>query len=493
MSDKDKIRSGRVARSLRPLKMGAETAAAKASTALRSIGASDEKREAKRYELHARLAESYAKQLGEMKGAMMKIGQLLSFIDLDMIPERYRELYKRSLGTLQAEAPAMDPALLDEVVEIELGAPTHDVFKTFSSKPIAAASIGQVHHATLNDGTDVAVKVQYPGVAEAIENDLSNGELLATIFRLGQSMMGGIAPKTDPRVIIDEIRDRVSEELDYTIEAENQRYFRRLFTGHPTIRVPAVHNAYSTARVLTTDYVEGMRWADALNAPPEKRLAWGETIYRFSLGSLDRFGAFNADPHPGNYLFHDDGTVTFLDFGCVKVMHDGRHKKLVELIRAAGEGRAYDFREGLVALGFLPADDDLDPKRIVEWFAGAQPHLTQRPYEFTHADVSNFIRNTYDPLGEHKDIVKRFTMPKDNVILSRIDMGLWSILASLGGSLDWRGIGEEFWETGPPVTELGRAEAAWLRQMGMRDDWPPPLPRSGVDASLMREDPIRST
>lgn len=476
MSDDRRVRSGRIERTLRPVKLGAGTAAAAAARKLRSLGASDERRERQLHEFHVRMAERYTAELGSMKGAAMKLGQLLAFIDIEMIPAKYRELYRRSLGTLLADAPPADPELLEHVIEVELGAPASAIFAAFDREPIAAASIGQVHRARLEDGTDVAVKVQYPGVAEAIENDLRNGELLATMFRLGQSIMGGIAPKTDPRVIVDELRERVTEELDYGNEASNQRFFSALYEGHPFIAIPRIVDGYSTTRVLTMEYVEGKRWTQALEAPPDLRRTWAEAIFRFSLGSLDRFGVFNADPHPGNYLFHNDGTITFLDFGCVKVMRDGRHHRLVQTIRAAAEGRADDLRARLVELGFLPADDDLDADELLEWFVGGQPHFTQRPYEFTHADISNYIRRTYDPLGPHADIVKRFTMPKDNVILSRIDLGLWSILACLGGAVDWRGISDEIWGVGPPTGALGDAEARWLATMRRRDDWPPPLP-----------------
>jgi cytochrome P450 len=456
--------------------MGIGTAARRAGTAIKSMGADPEGKEAKLLEFHARNAQRYAEALGDMKGAVMKLGQLFSYVETDAIPERYREMYRRSLQALLADAPPMDLELLDEVVAYELGAPAKEVFAWFSSTPVAAASIGQVHEARLADGSRIAVKIQYPAVAEAIESDLSNTELLATVLRLGQSMLGGLAPRADIRTMVGELRERISEELDYRIEAQNQAFFARLYEGHPVIRIPRVYEEYSTERVLTMEYVEGKRWAEALEAPQELRLTWAEAICRFAFSSLDRFAVFNADPHPGNYLFHDDGTVTFLDFGCVKMMPFDQQLRNVELIRAAAEERAGDLKATLIVAGFLRPDDDAEPERLLEWFRGSQPHLYQRPYRFTHDDVAAYLRRVYDPLGEWGDIVKRFTMPKDNVVLARIDLGLWSVLASLGGTQDWRGISDEIWGVGPPVTEMGRAEAAWLETMRRRDDWPPPHP-----------------
>ncbi len=473
---KRRVRADRIGRSLRPLRMSAATAASHAATKLRSIGATEEEKAARLLEFHERVAERYVRELGEMKGAIMKIGQLLSIVDVGMIPERYRELYRRSFGSLLADAPPMPTEVLEETVELELGAPAREIFAWFAPEPLAAASIGQVHEARLEDGTRVAVKVQYPGIAEAVDADLRNGELLATFIRMGQSMMGGLLPRTDPRDVVDEVRERVSEELDYEQEARNQRYFSDLYLDHPAIRVPCVFADYSSTRVLTMEYDGGKRWAEALEAPEDQRVQWAEVIFRFVFGSLDRFTIFNADPHPGNYLFHDDGTVTFLDFGCVKVIPADRLQRNIGVVRALAEGRAADMKDMLVSAGMLAEHDDTDANVLLEWLAGTQRYLFTRPYRFTHADVAEQISRAADPLGEYGHLVKRIAMPKDNVFLSRIDFGLWSLLAALGGANDWRGISDEIWGVGPPATDLGIAEAAWLERQASIAAWPPPHP-----------------
>ena len=189
--------------------------------------------------------------------------------------------------------------------------------REFDWEPLAAASIGQVHAARLHDGRAVAVKIQYPGVADAIQADLKNNELLATFLGL----MFGLSPRKmsfDLRGAAREISARITEELDYRLEAANQTEFADIYRGHPFIHVPEVIGELCTDRVLTQELVQGKSWSDALTAGQELRDQWAEAIYRFVYGSYHRFCVFNADPHPGNYLFHDDGSVSFLDFGCVK-------------------------------------------------------------------------------------------------------------------------------------------------------------------------------
>src|SRR5205807_7122169 len=220
-------------------------------------------------------------------------------------------------ASLQADAEPMEPVLVAAVIESELGRPPEQLFADFSPEPIAAASIGQVHAARLHDGTEVAVKVQYPGVAEAIRDDLANTELLFTFVKIAK----GVVPQYrnfDVRAVADEIAARMGEEVDYGTELANQMEFAEHYRRHPFVRVPEVFPELSSDRVLTMQMVHGRRWPASGEVDQELPDRWGEAINRFFFGSIARFGVFNADPHPGNYLFHDDGTVTFLDFGCVK-------------------------------------------------------------------------------------------------------------------------------------------------------------------------------
>ena len=253
----------------------------------------------------------------------MKLGQMASYLDQGM-PEHLRA----ALAQLQADAPPMHTDLAAGVLRTELGHEPAELFETWDPTPIASASIGQVHRAITREGVAVAVKVQYPGVAEAMGADLRNVDLLFT-------GMGQLFPGLDPGPIVEELRDRLVEELDYALEAKNQELFADHYEGHPTIHVPRVLERYSTSRVLTTELAEGARFDEVVRtwSQPERDLA-AETIYRFAFGSLYRLHAFNGDPHPGNYLFRPGGRVTFLDFGLVKHFTEAELAPFEEMIRA---------------------------------------------------------------------------------------------------------------------------------------------------------------
>jgi predicted unusual protein kinase regulating ubiquinone biosynthesis (AarF/ABC1/UbiB family) len=253
-----------------------------------------------------RTAGDVAATLGGMKGVFMKVGQLASFVD-DAMPEHVRT----ALAQLQDSAPPMAPELAASVVRAELGAPPEVIFRTWDPTPLAAASIGQVHRAVLQDGTAVAVKVQYPGIDKTMEADLAQLEL----GRLVVPLMG---PRMDYRAMTTEVRARLSEELDYTIEAANQRQFSDWYEGHPFIHIPRVIDELSTKRVLTSTLGTGMRFAQLEKAPQPDRDLAAEVIFRFVHRSIHDHLTFNGDPHPGNYLFDGSGVVTFLDFGLVK-------------------------------------------------------------------------------------------------------------------------------------------------------------------------------
>jgi predicted unusual protein kinase regulating ubiquinone biosynthesis (AarF/ABC1/UbiB family) len=430
----------------------------------RASGAEAEAAERARQE---RLAERYAEVLGDMKGAVMKVGQILSFVDGDgVVPAPYRELFQSTMARLQSDVPPLAPDEIAGVIQTELGARPQEIFAYFSSQPVAAASIGQVHMARLADGTELAVKVQYPGVSDAVRADLANTSLLASVIKAGMALLGPQAPRLDPKLMVEEIRDRVADELDYRIEAANQQEFHSLYDGHPFIRIPAVHPEFSTGRVLVTDYIHGSRWSAAMAAEDAIRSRWGETIFRFVFASLHRHGLFNADPHPGNYLFHDDGTVTFLDFGCVKRFTAERVSVMSALVDAALACNAPDVLQAFINVGLLTHEDaeGLDPDRLLEFYRGAlRDRWDTQPFTYTPESVAEIVAGTYQPLGP---ITRRLQMPKDLLFLNRITIGASSILGHLYATADWRSIDSEIRHDGPPATELGRLEAAWRAGRG---------------------------
>jgi predicted unusual protein kinase regulating ubiquinone biosynthesis (AarF/ABC1/UbiB family) len=386
----------------------------------------------------ASAAENAARTMGQMKGAVMKIGQLVSFVDSDLVPPAYRE----ALAILQADAPPMPYALVEDVVRAELGAAPREIFSFFSEIPIAAASIGQVHAARLAGPAgerELVVKVQYPGVAEAIEADLANGALLSLMASLLQRILGPWAPGADVRAIVEEVRDRVGEELDYRIEAANQQEFADLYREDVVIGVPEVVHELSTAKVLTMEYVDAMRWAAAIEQPKVLRDQWGRTIARFVWGSLYGHRLFNADPHPGNYLFHEDGTVTFLDFGCVKRFTAERVASLRELMLAARDDDPDRMLAAFVGTGMLRTTEGFDKTIAVEWIRRAyEPLHSPQPYTYTKewaaAALSDVMSLKLGP--KERKLINKVDLPPDQVFLLRITAGLDSVLAGLNATFD---------------------------------------------------------
>jgi predicted unusual protein kinase regulating ubiquinone biosynthesis (AarF/ABC1/UbiB family) len=379
---------------------------------------------------------------------------MASYLD-EGLPPHLRE----ALSQLQQSAPPMSADLAAGVVERELGAPPDRVFSAWEPEPIAAASIGQVHRAVTHDGIPVAVKVQYPGVDEAIRADLGTA---GTLFR-GMAML---YPGLDPGPVVAELQARLLEELDYRHEAANQRHFADWYAGHPFIRVPAVFDGLSTGRVLTSELVEGARFEEVLGWSQQERDLAAEAIYRFVFRSIYRLHAFNGDPHPGNYLFTPGGRVTFLDFGLVKYFTEAETETFGTMIRAIvldEDPRA--FRTAVERAGLLPpglpfADDD-----VVQYFSAFYQLVRRR--ERTPVDgayASELVRRTFDASGPYGPVMKAANVPPPFVIIQRINLGLVAVLAQLRAAADWRGIAEELWPwvNGPATTDLGRAEAEWL-------------------------------
>lgn len=395
-------------------------------------------------------AEAVAETMGHMKGAFMKLGQMLSFVS-DEVPEELRA----ALAALQASAPPMDFALLRAVAEEELGRPLERAFARFDERPLASASIGQVHRATLPSGEEVAVKIQYPGVADAIRADLGN---VGMLYR----MISPLYPGLDARPVIDELRGRIFEELDYAREADNQRAFAERYDGHPFIRIPRVHASHSTARVLTSELVHGRRFAEVLGDDEAARARWGEILFRFVFGSIVRHGMFNGDPHPGNYLFDGDGRVVFLDFGCVKYFPSEMLTDWRALVRAHLTCDRVAFARQLVALGFLPSTDGFDLDMLFDYFGYFyEPIQEDREFVFTREYNARSFKQVFKPDGSATGLAKKLNMPRDFVFVNRIQWGVHSVLAHLGARGNFHRIERELLFGDPPSTELGRAEAAW--------------------------------
>lgn len=418
----------------------------------RTIFANASRKEKLNREFEIKSANQVVETLGQMRGVMMKLGQMAGYLD-DGLPENV----KATLGTLYNSVPPMSRQLAKRTIEAELGAPLEDVFASLDLDPIAAASIGQVHRAITKSGNAVAVKIQYPDAANTMAADLANSDALSRIIGLA-------FPNMDTKRVVAEIRERMLEELDYEIEARNQLLFFNYYNGHPFIHIPRIYNEMSTKRLLVTELVTGSSFEEAMTWPAQERNLAGETIYRFVFGSLYRIAAFNGDPHPGNYIFHKSGRVTFLDFGLTKVFQPAHLFVFESMIKTILiEPNPDQFRKVIESAGLIPPDSPLATSEIMEYFKHFYAFLTsEEEVELSSEFASAIFRHTFDVSSR---ISKFIDVPEYFVIIQRINLGLYALLARLGAKANWRKIAEEIWTfiQGPPATPMGELEQKWLR------------------------------
>jgi predicted unusual protein kinase regulating ubiquinone biosynthesis (AarF/ABC1/UbiB family) len=440
----------RLRRGLATLGLAARGGARYAGNAPRLFALAGDKRQQLRTDLAMRTAEDVAATLGTMKGVMMKLGQMASYVHDGLSPEA-----RRTLSRLQDSVPPMSPQLAAGVIRSEFGGEPDEIFQEWDPEPIAAASIGQVHRAITRDGRPVAVKVQYPGIAETITADLGNVAMLRRVLRI-------IAPNQDVASLVTELRERITEELDYSREAASQRLFADFFDGHPTIYVPGVVDELCTDRVITSDLATGARFSELMTWSQEEKDLAAETIYRYVFRSLYELSAFNGDPHPGNYLFEPGGRVTFLDYGLVKRFTKDELAPLVSMVRyLCVENDPEAFRAAMERAGFLAKDAPIPTDQVVEHMAVFYDTVREKgPRTMTGGYAAAVARRFFDfgsPLAAYAAI------PRSYVVLQRINLGLFAVLGEMKATADWRSIAEEIWPfvQGPPSTPLGEAEARW--------------------------------
>lgn len=458
------LRTGRGQRNADLAKLGVAVGSNYAGTAARKLFAGAERRIELDDARELRTAEAVAERLGNMKGALMKLGQMASYVD-EALPGPLRE----ALSQLQSNAPPMSSELAAQVIERDLGAPPTELFLQWDPQPIAAASIGQVHRAVVHDPATgqeraVAVKVQYPGVGEAVAADLRNANLLGMLLQQG---FGGL----DPEEMVAEVKERLTEELDYRLEARNQQLFADYYRGHPFIHVPDVLPAFSAAHVITSELVDGATWQQMLQWPQDEKDRIGEVLFRFVFRSLYGMRAFNGDPHPGNYLFHRSGRVTFLDFGLVKHFTDEEMTTFIAMVKAAAfDHDVHAFRAVVERAGMLrpgcPSPDD----EVGDYFSQFYESVRDdRIVTWSSDYASRIVRHTFDRTSP---IAQYATVPKAFVFIQRINLGLYALLGELHATGNYRRMAEELWPFagGPPSTALAAGEQSWLANRTRRDD-----------------------
>lgn len=439
--------TGRLVRTATPARL----AAAAAGRWLATFRFRGERRAAKRREAVLRTAEDVTRAMGEMKGAAMKVGQILSMMTGVVPPEM-----AAGLATLQSQAPAMAFELVEEVLEREYGRRLSEVFRRFEREPFAAASIGQVHRAELRDGTRVAVKVQYPGVREAIEQDLANVGLLLGV--------GGLVAKgLDVGTLLRDLKEGILGELDYRREAAWQERFARAFDGHGFVRVPEAYAELTTGAVLVQEWLPGRPFRGAVQLPQEERNRLGEILYRFCFGSLYRHGLFNGDPHPGNYLLLEDGRVGFVDYGCVAEFSPAVIAGFERLIRALDADDLEGWRAATEAIGLLLPGAPFSTDELYEHMHWYWAPILEDEVEFTPELAAEMVRRNTMTTGRGGEINRHCNVPEGMVFLTRINFGLAGLFASLRARGPWRAIVREYVDDTPPSTPLGRLSAATTR------------------------------
>ena len=460
--ESEKIPTSRVRRTATVASLAATEAmkqfGTRAANVARSEQASDEAMARRQLET----AKQIVAALGTMKGAAMKLGQVMSFLDVGLVPEQYREEFQHELAKLRDAAPTVSFKQMRRVIEEDLEEPLAELFDSFEEEPIAAASIGQVYRGTLKDGREVAVKVQYPGVASAVRADLQNLDMILRLLRR-------MTPGLDVKAIAEEIRERIVEELDYELEAQNQRALARIFEGHPFIVVPEVITSMSRERVLASAYVSGVGFEELKHRPQAERDRLAEIVFRFFLGCLYRHRQFSGDPHPGNFLLLEDGRVAFLDFGLFKRLDAGPVELELAAQRAVVERDAASLHRLLAESGFLPEPERVDSEHLLAFVEDAIWWYTtaDETVELTPEIATAVMIESSDPRSSHFREMRHQALRPEHLFGRRMEMLTLAVLSQLHARANWHRIAREWMYNDPPVTELGRMEAEFYGRTGV--------------------------
>ena len=405
-------------------------------------------------EVQARTAEQLFKVLGELKGGAMKFGQAMSVFEA-ALPENLAGPYRETLTKLQEAAPPLPARTVHRVLARELGADWRDRFREFDDAPAAAASIGQVHRATWADGREVAVKVQYPGAGDALLSDLTQ------IGRMSR-LVGVLVPGLEVKPLVAELKARVTEELDYALEARSQQAFATAYDGDPDVLVP--HVVDGTQQVLVTEWVDGTPLSRIIaNGPQEKRDRAGLLLTRFLFSGPGRAGLLHADPHPGNFRLHDDGRLVVLDYGAVNRLPDGLPAPIGPLLRLAVDGDAQGVFDGLRAEGFVRPGVDLDAERLLSYLAPILDPAREETFRFSRSWLRSQAVRVGDPRSPAYSTGLRLNLPPEYLLIHRVTAGTIGVLCQLEAEAGWRAELADWLPGFAPPTPAPRKRAARKR------------------------------
>ena len=446
MSKKTSHKSKRV---LRLAGMTATVAGRYASNKLRGAFLSEEKGKERTEKTYAKMADDLTETLGELKGAVMKLGQIASQTQ-DFLPKEFSQ----ALQKLQKQAPPMAFSVIEEQIELELGSPISLLFKSFDPEPYAAASIGQVHRAVSKTGHELIVKVQYPGVDKSVDTDLAQ---LRLTLKLGGLLK---IPKESVDKLFNEVRERLHEELDYEQEARNLREFRKFHADNAKILIPKVHSRLSTGRILTLEYLEGDH-IDELNDKQYNqslRNELGLTLFNMMAEQIFVLNKIHGDPHPGNFAFRPDGSVVVYDFGCIKVLRP-------EIVDAYADA----------IIGSIDEDYQLVDDALLRLGArvARQPSPGSAYYkvwrDIFFEPFSGIDEYCYESSSVHVEAAKQtslffkhmhhFSPPVDSMYIDRVISGQYWIMKSLGVKMDFSGLLETFLKERRNTLSLTRGSA----------------------------------
>ena len=447
---------GRVARTARLGRVAAGGAARWAGDRVDRRGSEDE-RQRRRGDRVVATIDSLVDQLAVMRGAAMKAGQVLSTIEFPGLEPDQSVHLQRRLASLRDNVPAVGWKQMRGVLAAEWNTEPESVLEAIGPEPAAAASIGQVYRARTREGREVAVKVQYPGIADAVESDMRNLRMLSPLLRR-------LAPGLDVAAVLTELAQRITEECDYELEAANHRRLARFWRNHPFVRVPGVDTALSRRRVLVTDWVDGVDFEGVAERADHVRDRYAEIVYRFFYATATELHVALGDPHPGNYLLCDDDRVAFFDFGMLRELPSEYLRREARVFASIRERRPAELVGAMRELGYLPGPSaEWDGALLVEhlrragwWFVGEQP-LRLAP-----EDLWRGTESLRDETGDQMiEQMRRMTVPPEALLLRRMEGLLFQIASTVRAENDWGALLRELIEDGPPVGELGARHAAW--------------------------------